>query len=58
MNMLIGFGLEEVGELKRASLLKAQTNRAISENGFAEYFDPIDGSPLEAILSLGLRLYG
>ena len=45
MNMLIGFGLEEVGELKRASLLKAQTNRAISENGFAEYFDPIDGSP-------------
>ena len=45
MNMLIGFGLEEVGEVKRASLLKAQTNRAISENGFAEYFDPIDGSP-------------
>jgi len=45
MNMLIGFGLEEVGEIKRASLLQAQTNRAISENGFAEYFDPIDGSP-------------
>ena len=45
MNMLIGFGLEEVGEVNRASLLQAQTNRAISENGFAEYFDPIDGSP-------------
>ena len=45
MNMLIGFGLEEVGEVERAGLLQAQTNRAISENGFAEYFDPIDGSP-------------
>ena len=45
MNMLIGFGLQEVGEVERANLLRAQTNLAISENGFAEYFDPIDGSP-------------
>ena len=45
MNMLIGFGLQEVGEVERANLLRAQTKLAILENGFAEYFDPIDGSP-------------
>ena len=45
MNMMIGLGLEEVGENQRASILQEQTHLAISQKGFAEYFDPIDGSP-------------
>ncbi len=45
MNMMIGVGLEDAGERERAELVKFQTHLAISENGFAEYFDPIDGTP-------------
>ena len=45
MNMMIGIGLEDAGELERAELIKLQTNFAISQKGFAEYFDPIDGTP-------------
>ena len=45
MNMMIGVGLEDAGELERAELVKLQTNLAISQMGFAEYFDPIDGTP-------------
>ena len=45
MNMMIGVGLEDAGELERAELVKFQTNLAISQKGFAEYFDPIDGTP-------------
>ena len=45
MNMMIGMGLEDAGEFERAELVKFQTNLAISQNGFAEYFDPIDGTP-------------
>ena len=45
MNMMIGIGLEDAGEIERAELVKFQTNLAISEKGFAEYFDPIDGTP-------------
>ena len=44
-NMLIGVGLEEAGEERRATLIREQTRLVISKNGFAEYFDPIDGSP-------------
>ena len=45
MNMMIGLGLEEMGEIDRANLIKSQTQLAISEKGFAEYFDPMDGTP-------------
>jgi hypothetical protein len=45
MNMMIGIGLEEMGEIDRANLIKSQTHLAISEKGFAEYFDPMDGTP-------------
>ena len=45
MNMMIGLGLEEMGEIDRANLIKSQTHLAISEKGFAEYFDPMDGTP-------------
>ena len=44
-NMLIGVGLEDAGEERRATLIREQTRLAVSKNGFAEYFDPIDGSP-------------
>ena len=44
-NMLIGVGLEDAGEERRATLIREQTRLVISKNGFAEYFDPIDGSP-------------
>ena len=45
MNMMIGIGLADAGEFERAELVKSQTNLAISQKGFAEYFDPIDGTP-------------
>ena len=45
MNMMIGIGLKDAGEIERAELVKFQTNLAISQKGFAEYFDPIDGTP-------------
>ncbi len=46
MNMMIGIGLEDAGETDRAELVRLQTYLAISEKGFAEYFDPIDGTPV------------
>ncbi len=45
MNMMIGIGLEDAGEKKRADIIRSQTHLAISEKGFAEYFDPLDGTP-------------
>ena len=45
VNTLIGLGLEEAGEDARAARLRDHTARAIADNGFAEYFDPLDGTP-------------
>ncbi len=45
INMLAGMGLAEAGLTKEAALLRETTRALIAENGFAEYFDPLDGSP-------------
>lgn len=45
MNTLIGFGLEESGLTEEAEILRRQTAELISNFGFAEYFDPFDGTP-------------
>lgn len=45
MNMLIGVGLQNAGQTDRAVALRAVTRQLIAQNGFAEYFDPLDGSP-------------
>jgi len=44
MNMLIGMGLEEYG-MEEGRALRQMTKALIAEHGFAEYFDPRDGSP-------------
>ncbi len=44
MNMLIGMGLEEAGHAEGAEL-RANTADLIAGHGFAEYFDPMDGTP-------------
>lgn len=45
MNMLIGLGLEDAGLAGRATDLRRRTARLIADHGFAEYFDPRDGTP-------------
>ncbi len=45
MNALIGFGLEDAGLTEEADLLRQKTAALIAEHGFAEYFDPFDGTP-------------
>ncbi len=45
MNMMISTGLEEAGLLEEADRIRRDTAGLISENGFAEYFDPQDGTP-------------
>ena len=45
MNALIGLGLEEAGHATRAQALRAGTGELIRANGFAEYYDPRDGTP-------------
>ncbi|KAJ55693.1 hypothetical protein ACMU_13480 [Actibacterium mucosum KCTC 23349] len=45
MNMLIAMGLHEAGHTAHADAIRANTARMITENGFAEYFDPRDGAP-------------
>lgn len=45
LNMLIGSGLARLGHAGLAERLRRHTQAMIAENGFAEYFDPIDGSP-------------
>ncbi len=45
MNMLIGFGLADMGHTTEAESLRRQTSDLISSNGFAEYYDPLTGSP-------------
>jgi glycogen debranching enzyme len=44
MNMLISMGMEEMG-MPEGKALRESTTALISEHGFAEYFDPHDGSP-------------
>ncbi len=45
MNMMIGFGLEDMGHAQQAERLRQKTAELISGYGFAEYFDPKIGSP-------------
>ena len=45
MNMMVGVGLAEAGLVEEAARVRADTARLISERGFAEYFDPHDGTP-------------
>ncbi|KAE9625106.1 hypothetical protein DL239_08845 [Sedimentitalea sp. CY04] len=45
VNMLIGLGLEQQGHHAEAAELARKTGALISEHGFAEYFDPLSGSP-------------
>lgn len=45
VNTLIGLGLEGCGRRNYASRLRETTRALIGEHGFAEYFDPMDGSP-------------
>ncbi|MEM6637278.1 MAG: hypothetical protein AAF667_15460 [Pseudomonadota bacterium] len=44
MNTAIGLGLEEMGHGGEAEALRAATCELIAAHGFAEYFDPTDGS--------------
>jgi glycogen debranching enzyme len=45
MNFMVGVGLAEAGHAGAAARIRADTARLIAENGFAEYFDPLDGTP-------------
>ncbi len=45
MNMMIGFGLQDLGHTEQADQLRQKTGDLISGFGFAEYFDPKTGSP-------------
>jgi len=45
VNTLIGMGLAEMGHTKQADKLREDTAKLIEQSGFAEYFNPIDGSP-------------
>lgn len=45
VNTLIGMGLEDMGHTNQAEKLRADTAALIAQSGFAEYFDPLDGSP-------------
>jgi len=44
MNMLISVGMQEMG-IAQGEQLRQTTQNLIAEKGFAEYFDPTDGSP-------------
>jgi len=45
LNALIAIGLRESGRPTQAERLRRETAEAITANGFAEYFDPLDGTP-------------
>ena len=45
MNTLIGKGLARMGHHAEADQLRRSTAATIAEKGFAEYFDPLDGTP-------------
>jgi len=44
MNMLVGMGMHEM-QMPEATQLRQVTGDLIAQHGFAEYFDPRDGSP-------------
>lgn len=45
VNTLIGIGLHDMGHEPQAENLRQDTANAITKSGFAEYFNPVDGSP-------------
>lgn len=45
VNTMIGIGLAEQGLTSQAETLRARTEALLSQHGFAEYFDPLDGTP-------------
>jgi hypothetical protein len=45
MNYMAGNGLAEAGLTAEAARIRTDTARLIAGNGFAEYFDPMDGTP-------------
>ena len=45
VNSLVGLGLAEQGRDTEAERLRTETTALIERGGFAEYFDPIDGTP-------------
>jgi len=45
VNTLIGIGLAEMGHQAQAEKLRGDTAKLIEQSGFAEYFNPVDGSP-------------
>ncbi|MEM7377628.1 MAG: hypothetical protein AAF460_09000 [Pseudomonadota bacterium] len=44
MNMMAGLGMNEMG-MPEGEALRESTAKLIAEHGFAEYFDPRDGTP-------------
>ena len=44
VNSLIAMGLHEMGHISRADKLRDDTAALITQSGFAEYFNPLDGS--------------
>ena len=45
VNTLIGVGLARMGHADHAEALRTRTADLIRTHGFAEYFDPLDGTP-------------
>jgi glycogen debranching enzyme len=45
MNWLIADGLARHGQLAEAEAVREDTRRLLLDKGFAEYFDPLDGTP-------------
>lgn len=45
INTLIGIGLADMGHTTQAEALRATTAQLIKKSGFAEYFNPVDGTP-------------
>ncbi len=45
VNTLIAIGLADMGHIEKAEKLREDTVKLISKSGFAEYFNPQDGSP-------------
>ena len=45
MNYLVGSGMEEQGQIDLANRIRSDTARLMEQNGFAEYYNPHDGTP-------------
>lgn len=45
INTLIGLGLEDAGHRAQAAELRRRTAEMITQQGFAEYHNPLDGAP-------------